>query len=44
LDCFGEKVEVGLQGGLLKVAASLLGLDKLKDIGRNCLLIELWEF
>jgi len=47
LDCFGEKIEVGLQGGLLKVAAGLLyygdcamlDLDKLKDIGRNCLLI-----
>jgi hypothetical protein len=38
LDCFGEKVEVGLQDGLLKVGGSLLGLDKLKDIGRNCLL------
>ncbi len=38
---------MGLQGGLLKVAAGLLyygdcamlDLDKLKDIGRNCLLI-----
>ncbi len=48
MDCFGEKVEVGLQDGLLKVAAGLLdggdcavlGLDNLKDIGRSCLLIE----
>ena len=39
---------MGLQGGLLKVAAGLLdggdcvvlGLDKLKDICRNSLLIE----
>ncbi len=39
---------MGLQGGLLKVATGLLdsgdcavlGLDKLKDIGRNSLLAE----
>ena len=48
LDCLGEEVDVGFQGGLLKVAAGLLdggdcavlGLDKLKDISRNSLLIE----
>jgi len=48
LDFFREKVEVGLQDGPLKVATGLLdgsdcamlGLDKLKNIGRNCLLIE----
>jgi len=37
---FGEKVEVGFQGGLLKVAACHFDggdCDELKDIGRNSL-------